>query len=478
MHVQSFRVLLVPAGEAPDFNRLESQVRAVLVDFSDIVVEPGLIPPIRWRFVDATGLPVSIDPPTRPAVPIDPPVRPAVLMAPPPRPGRHPIGSVRLRSSASDTRLRKLIDALLENGQGVVMQGDPELRSTLWAGGAPFGTRTEAHRLIEAAGLPAATETVHVVIVDQGFDAKLFPNNYSGGFKPLVGTVPGQGRSDHATAVARRVLELAPHAKLYDAPLIPFEAPGARATINSIPAFTGDAWWLWLAMQLGISWIKSHQPRDSWVLVNAWAVYDRATDRPPTHYMTDKDHFLNKIVHHVAKDLAVDTVFAAGNCGQFEPDLRCGATDRGPCRSITGANSLSSVLTVGAVRTDGTWLGYSSQGPGQTSLGLDKPDVCAPSGFAADFDARAVLSGTSGAAAVAGGVVAALRGQFPQQTVSPATLNSVLRDTARKMPEPPTRLGQGIIRAAAAADELAAACRAREVPNGPAAASGGDRAGR
>ena len=40
----------------------------------------------------------------------------------------------------------------------------------------------------------------------------------------------------------------------------------------------------------------------------------------------------------------IDVVFAAGNCGQFCPDNRCGAKDREPANSIWGANLLKRVL--------------------------------------------------------------------------------------------------------------------------------------
>ena len=68
-----------------------------------------------------------------------------------------------------------------------------------------------------------------------------------------------------------------------------------------------------------------------------------------------------------------DIVFAAGNCGQFCPNPRCD-WDAGPGTTILGANSHPKVLTVGAVRTDGLWLGYSSQGPGQQELSPGRPE--------------------------------------------------------------------------------------------------------
>ena len=152
----------------------------------------------------------------------------------------------------------------------------------------------------------------------------------------------------------------------------------------------------------------------------------------------------------------IDVVFAAGNCGQFCPDHRCGATDQGPGHSIWGANSLDQVLTVGAVRADSIWLGYSSQGPGQPRLGPKKPDLCAASQFSEDDDAFSINTGTSAACGLTGGIVAALRSRWDSTTVPPGDLKKVLNQTARK----PTgqgwndRLGNGVLDARAAFNAL------------------------
>ena len=130
--------------------------------------------------------------------------------------------------------------------------------------------------------------------------------------------------------------------------------------------------------------------------------------------------------------LGIDVLFAAGNCGQFCPDNRCGGLDRGPSRSIWGANSLQHVLTVGAVRADDMWLGYSSQGPGQQFLGKAKPDFCATSQFAEDDDGFNINTGTSAATGLTAGVIAALRSRWNSATVSPQALQQILHQTARK----------------------------------------------
>src|SRR5205823_643362 len=119
----------------------------------------------------------------------------------------------------------------------------------------------------------------------------------------------------------------------------------------------------------------------------------------PLNYSANREHPLNIIVGQAASEH--DVVFAAGNCGQFGPMARCGVHDVGPGHSILGANSHPDVLTVGAVRTDGLWLGYSSQGPG--ALYPDKPDLCAASQFSDNEDAYAGNTGTSAACALAAG---------------------------------------------------------------------------
>jgi subtilisin family serine protease len=156
----------------------------------------------------------------------------------------------------------------------------------------------------------------------------------------------------------------------------------------------------------------------------------------------------------------IDVVFAAGNCGQFCPDNRCGAEDQGPGRSIWGANSLEEVVTVGAVRADSMWLGYSSQGPGQPKLGWEKPDFCAASHFCEDDDAFSINTGTSAACGLTGGIVAALRSRWNSTRVSPNQLRDILNQAARKPPglqwsnNLGYRLGDGILDAKATFNEL------------------------
>jgi subtilisin family serine protease len=101
---------------------------------------------------------------------------------------------------------------------------------------------------------------------------------------------------------------------------------------------------------------------------------------------------------------------------------------------------------------DGLWLGYSSQGPGQPRLATKKPDLCAPSQFAEECDAATGNTGSSAAAALTAGVVAALRSKWNAQDLSPDELKQVLLVSARRNKGDAwnDRLGHGILDAAAA----------------------------
>jgi hypothetical protein len=101
-------------------------------------------------------------------------------------------------------------------------------------------------------------------------------------------------------------------------------------------------------------------------------------------------------------------------------------------------------------------LGFTSQGPGQPDLGSAKPDLCAPTQFADRSDRLAVCSGTSGAAAVAAGVIAALRRRWSATVVSPQKLREILSQTVRPLPpyDGSRGIGAGLINLEAAAAQL------------------------
>lgn len=337
-----------------------------------------------------------------------------------------------------------------------------------------FGNRSAALDLIHADVLGGNRgRNVNVVIIDEGIDARQLAGNYVGGwtFECPSGRQeelrqPGTTAGRHGMMLARNVLSIAPQANIFDCPLLP-------PRITQIKEFTSIANAAYHRMFTDIKLLKAIGRFESrWVFVNAWAIYDSSSD-PRGDYTNNPDHpFLKTISRLIDEeaDLGIDVVFCAGNCGQFCPRSRCGVRDRGPGRSILGANSHRAVLTTGAVRVDGMWVGYSSQGPGQSRLEHDKPDICAPSLFREDHDAFLSNTGTSAACAVTAGVIAALRTQWDSNERSPATMRNILRSTADKpgMQGWDPRLGHGILNADAAYRGVASQERALR-SRGPAA---------
>lgn len=322
-----------------------------------------------------------------------------------------------------------------------------------------FGDRDAAHRLM-AVPQSEKESCVNVVIIDQGVGRSLiehFRGVFGGGWRISGAPTPGTTKGGHGSMLARNILEVAPGATIFDLPLIP-------PNITNVQAFLSDAHAAFNEMLAGIEALR--ETGDArwqwpWVLVNAWAVFNlgkehrRGEPDGSNHrlnYSDNLEHPFNIIVGQAASEH--DVVFAAGNCGQFCPMAQCGVHDVGPGRSILGANSHPNVLTVGAVRTDGLWLGYSSQGPG--ALDRRKPDLCAPSQFSDNEDAYAGNTGTSAACALAAGVVARLRGKWDSKNFSPKKMKRILIDTAFRSVEHPCwdrQLGHGIINYTEAANE-------------------------
>jgi subtilisin family serine protease len=315
-----------------------------------------------------------------------------------------------------------------------------------------FGNTDAAHRLM-AVPKPDETFGVNVVIIDQGVSRSLVDNFrgvFGGGWEVPEGPTPGATRGGHGSMLARNILQVAPGATIFDLPIVP-------ADITNVPAFLSDAHAAFSQMLANIEGLRETGDarwQRPWVLVNAWAAFNLGNEHRrggesgaanhPLNYSANPEHPLNIIIGQAASKH--DVVFAAGNCGQFCPSQRCGVDDVGPGRSIIGANSHPDVLTVGAVRTDGLWLGYSSQGPG--ALCHDKPDVCAPSQFSDNEDAYAGNTGTSAACALAAGVVARLRGKWDGEAFSPAEMKRILTGTAFGRVEHSRwdgQLGHGII---------------------------------
>lgn len=301
-----------------------------------------------------------------------------------------------------------------------------------------FATRRAAETLMRSNCLAQRGlrgRDVNVIVVDQGFDETLVPR--FGGRWWNRPTQPPKGGSEHGNRIVHNILSLAPEATFYDLPLIP-------PAIADVPQFVSDAQAAFETVRHDIGRLRTIRGvTGPWVMANAWAVFDRSSEVPLGSYTEGDRHPFNKEVEKV-EQAGVDLIFAAGNCGQFCPDRRC--SENGPGHSIWGANAHPQVLTVGAVRADTMWTGYSSQGPAPTTLQRDKPDLCAPSQFSEDDDARRGNTGTSTACALAAGAVAALRSRWDATTISPAAMRDLLRSRARPVAQPHDyRFGFGIL---------------------------------
>jgi hypothetical protein len=327
-----------------------------------------------------------------------------------------------------------------------------------------FGQRDLALAQINAGAAAtkgALGDDVNVVIVDQGINLPVlqhrFPGvNFVGGWivdeygrggppGPPTLKNPGTWLDGHGTKMAEMVLSVAPHANIFDLPLLPSHIRGLQGFLS----WAAGIYWNLMVL---IPWLRQFQRfRGPWVLCNAWAVYDLRDDPPPpslVNYGQNPMHALNFAVNSLSLLGLADIVFAAGNCGQFCPDDRCGAGQIGPGRSIYGVAAISNVLSVGAVRSDKIWLGYSSQGPTPASFASVKPDLCAPSQFAGPADWGRAYTGTSTACALTTGAMAAARSFPATKTLSPAEL--LTRAIAKaKLPisetAPNQRVGSGLI---------------------------------
>ncbi len=330
--------------------------------------------------------------------------------------------------------------------------------------GLPAFNRSRAETLINADALrafsEAGQENVNVVIVDGGLDEGYLRSiGYGKGVAAIPNLSGAKTQSSvhqsrrHANAVARSILSMAPNVQLVDAPILPDRIENADLYTSRV-----------IELAIRLSNLIAKRQNEAWVIVCAWGLIDRKYDQFLGTYADDRRHPLSVMFEYLVS-LGVDVVFSAGNSGLFWPDPSSGPTDRGPFHSIMGANGLSSVLTVGAVDAVGQWIGESSQGPEPEGLrspatggAARKPDVCAPSWFRENDDRHAAFTGTSGACAVAAGVVAGIRQRISTNVASPALLIDMIRKTARRdgytggtdrATPAEWRLGSGIIDCAA-----------------------------
>jgi hypothetical protein len=324
----------------------------------------------------------------------------------------------------------------------------PEYSVPVAPDGMAFGTLDEALLLIRANQLGLNGNTVNVVLIDSGIDQNAVPaGRFCGGWRPNpaspllpIPPPPGQTAGEdalHGMMMVNSILSIAPRANIFDVPLIP------PPKIYDIPSFLVVASATYRGILAGIQSYRAQGLfAGPWVFVNAWAIYDRRSELPflgeytqnlGTNGLPPPHDFIRATGEVAAENF--DIVFCAGNCGEICPDGRCGPDDYGPGRGIWGANAYDQVLTAGAVRLDGTWPGYSSEGPGPTpNLWPLKPDLSAPAQFVGSAGRYPLSTGTSASAALATGVICALRSdpRWPQTRVPPYVLKLILNTTANQ----------------------------------------------
>ncbi|MFO1532643.1 MAG: S8 family serine peptidase [Thermoplasmatota archaeon] len=287
--------------------------------------------------------------------------------------------------------------------------------------------------LKDAAGNPIDGRGVGIAVVDTGIDA-LHPDlpygptvpggvvaaNYkveSQQYLALPDTDTTAGHGTHVAAIVAgqgigdlSVKGVAPGARLYGLGI-----GEAATTVWSAQAF---------------DWVLQHadtvQPRIR-IVTNSWGTtgaYDPASTT---------SQFVNALVAH-----GITVVFSAGNGGGDGT----AATTSPECRNPTpGVICVAAFDDLGTGTRDGHVAAYSSRGA--TAQASTWPDISAPgtavlsarppagsvTGFGTDVD-YVELSGTSQAAPHVTGILALMLQKHP--TVTPATLESVLKSTAYK----------------------------------------------
>ncbi|MEV0629180.1 S8 family serine peptidase [Nonomuraea wenchangensis] len=318
-------------------------------------------------------------------------------------------------------------------------------------GEAPVGDWHDVERLLGVAGLHAEGldgAGVALAVLDTGVNAahaarrlgRTVTVDAARCWSPPGGRpapAPGESGVGHGTMCAFDALIAAPQAALIDIPLLPSARPDGTPTGGLLPdsslpgGLLSDA----VAAFAHLRGVLEAQPAETRALVvsNSWGSFSPEGDFPaghPGNYSDNAAHPFNLMVAALDR-MGADVLFAAGDRARERP----GGRRAFPSRPIAGANSHPRALSVGGVDVNGGRTGCSSRGPGR--LTARKPDVCAYTRFAGSraFGESEPDSGTSAAAPVAAGLVAAVRTQWPAARLSPAQLRALLRRTAEDRSE-------------------------------------------
>jgi subtilisin family serine protease len=328
------------------------------------------------------------------------------------------------------------VDAIAARDEVVAVFADVAIQPfVVCPGSPPLGNEADVARLLclpRLRQLGATGAGVAVAIVDTGFNLAYLnargkhPSFDAGrSWSPRPDVVPGSVAIDHGTMCAYDVCIAAPDCTLIDIPLLSSKAPGSTVMegllSDAVRAYSHLCDLMGGAVRPG--------QNASLVVNNSWGMFHPSWDYPagdPRNYSHNPNHPFNRIVGALER-LGADILFAAGNCGADCPDGRC----KGVSRTIYGANSHPSVLSVAGVDTAKQRVGYSNQGPG--ALMRDKPDLCGFTHFAGS-GVYAADGGTSAAAPVLSGLVAAIRSRRPfikgNASRTPTAIRDLLRTTA------------------------------------------------
>jgi hypothetical protein len=313
-------------------------------------------------------------------------------------------------------------DALAASPEVDGVFADPEVGPfPIVCPGAGVGGVADVRTQINIAPVHAAGHRgtgVRIAVVDTGIDGGQIPN-VVGGYNHPQFPAPGTSPPSHGTMVAFDAQIAAPNASILDYPLLRSQAGGGWI------GFLSDAIRMYADLMTQVLSVPGPL-----VVVNSWGMYDRSSDRPvgnPQNYSANPAHPFNQILAALVGSGA-DVVFAAGNCGSTCPSGRCGVNDRGPGKSIHGANSHPLAISVAAVTHTGDRLGYSSEGPG--GLHQQAPDIAGTSHFQGSNVGGNPDTGTSAACPVVAGVVAALRSKPSAKTKAPAAIKQALLNSA------------------------------------------------
>lgn len=319
------------------------------------------------------------------------------------------------------------VDALRAVPEVRGVYADPAIEPFVACPGSPaIGDDSDVRRLLGVDALAQAGfdgRNVLVAIVDSGINVKYLRGrglevslDGARSWTPGPGMVPEEAPVDHGTMCAYDALLAAPRCTLLDVQLL----QSTRVGPTPISGLLSDA----VRAFRHLFDVMRTLERQSLVVNNSWGMFDPAWDLPPGdpgNYSDNPAHPFNRIVAELDQ-AGADIVFAAGNCGPECPDRRCQGNT---ANAIYGANGSPSVTCVGGVDTQRERVGYSTVGPGR--LSREKPDVLGYTHFRGS-GVYPVDGGTSAAAPVVAGLVAAVRSGRPYDPTDPGSHPGAIRE--------------------------------------------------